>query len=236
MLSTLWKVKHCKGGGGGSTVGGPKAATRNAAESGANQHKQQPRNSEGCPAEGGPAEGPEGWAPKSGGTPFWLKGCFSNVALFVTQRELLFSSLLPLVRRGAMPRRGWTAAPDGWVQFIRGPRPPSHRWPMAQGNRQPSVQESRRSVRPPQAQVQVGQGFDHPQRRPESKPSVARPDPDSAREAAHMRVIKLEKALKVVGESGEGQAVTNATSRSEVPQVQVARSEKTTRINIELDE
>ena len=45
--------------------------------------------------------------------------------------------LLPSVRRGVMPRRGWTVAPDGWVQFIRGPRPPAQRWPMAQGNRQP---------------------------------------------------------------------------------------------------
>ena len=33
-----------------------------------------------------------------------------------------------------MPRRGWSVAPDGWVQFIRGPRLPVQRWPMAQGN------------------------------------------------------------------------------------------------------
>ena len=31
------------------------------------------------------------------------------------------------------------------------------RWPTAQGNRQPSVQESRRSVRPPQAAFYLGQ-------------------------------------------------------------------------------
>ena len=93
-----------------------------------------------------------------------------------------------------MPGRGWTTAPDGWVR----PRPPSHRWPMAQGNRQPPAQEGRRSVRPP-AQVQVGQGPVHPQRRPESKPSVVRPDPDSTREAARIRVMKLGKALEVDG-------------------------------------
>ena len=57
-----------------------KQQPRNAAESGAKQHKQQPRNSEGCPAEGGPAEGPRRlgprrvWprsvgAPKGGGSP-----------------------------------------------------------------------------------------------------------------------------------------------------------------------
>ena len=41
--------------------------TAQATESGAKQQKQQPRNSEGCPAEGGPAEGPRrlvGWAPE----------------------------------------------------------------------------------------------------------------------------------------------------------------------------
>ena len=52
-------------------------------------------------------------------------------------QRALFCAFLPSVRRGFMPRRGWTAAPDGWVQFIRGPRPPAQRWPMAQGNRQP---------------------------------------------------------------------------------------------------
>ena len=68
LWSTFWKVKHCKGGRGGSTVGGPKAATRNAAESGANQHKQQPRNSEGCPVEGGSRGGsPNSGAPKCRG-------------------------------------------------------------------------------------------------------------------------------------------------------------------------
>ena len=118
------------------------------------------------------------------------------------ETSLLFGFLLPLIRRGAMPRRGWSTAPDGWVQFLRGPRPPSHRWPMAQGNRQKPVQDvGRRSVGPPPAQVQVGQGPVHPQRRPESKPSVVRADPDSIREAARIRVIKLEKALEVMGDS-----------------------------------
>ena len=35
-----------------------------AAESVAKQHKQQPRNSEGCPAEGSPRRVPEGWCPE----------------------------------------------------------------------------------------------------------------------------------------------------------------------------
>ena len=28
----------------------------------------------------------------------------------------------------AVRRRGWTPAPDGWVQIVRGPRPPSESW------------------------------------------------------------------------------------------------------------
>ena len=28
-----------------------------------------------------------------------------------------------------MGRRGWSAAPDGWVQYIRGPREPAQAWP-----------------------------------------------------------------------------------------------------------
>ena len=32
-------------------------------------------------------------------------------------------------RRRVMPRRGWVPALDGWVQIIRGPRPPAERWP-----------------------------------------------------------------------------------------------------------
>ena len=60
-----------------------------------------------------------------------------GVALFVAQRVLLFGFLLPLLRSDTMPRRGWTTAPDGWVQFVRGPRPPSHRWPDGAG--QPST-------------------------------------------------------------------------------------------------
>ena len=80
------------------------------------------------------------------------------------------------------------------------PRSPTALSPMADG----AVQDvGRLSVGPPQAQVQVGQGPVQPQRRPESKPSVVRADPASTRE---VRVIKLEKALEVMGNS-QGPAV-----------------------------
>ena len=36
-----------------------------------------------------------------------------------------------LLRRRLIPRRGLVSAPDGWVQIIRGPRPPSVKWPAA---------------------------------------------------------------------------------------------------------
>ena len=36
------------------------------------------------------------------------------------------------VSRGVMPRRGWSAieTPNGWFEVIRGPRPPSVKWPI----------------------------------------------------------------------------------------------------------
>ena len=42
-----------------------------------------------------------------------------------------------------MPRRGWVAAPDGWLQFIRGPGPLAHRWPPAKGRFQAAKQPGR---------------------------------------------------------------------------------------------
>ena len=40
-----------------------------------------------------------------------------------------------------MGREGWTSmdVPSGWVQVIRGPKPPSQRWPQVQGSRQPGA-------------------------------------------------------------------------------------------------
>ena len=53
----------------------------------------------------------------------------SWVDLFVF--GLLFFFCLSPLRRCQMPRRGLVAAPDGWVQIIRGPCSPSVKWPAA---------------------------------------------------------------------------------------------------------
>ena len=75
---------------------------------------------------------------------------------FLSQKNGRFFCVL--VRR-VMPRRGWVPTPDGWVQFIRGPRPPAERWPESMraastGASKPQVQgqamgRGRQSENPP---------------------------------------------------------------------------------------
>ena len=87
----------------------------------------------------------------------------------------------PPLRRRFMPRRGWTTALDGWVQFIRGPRPPAQPWPLAQGNRQP----------PGKAVVSGGQGSGKPPVRGRWRSDVPRVAPSP--------VATLERALAALG-------------------------------------
>ena len=67
--------------------------------------------------------------------PFWLKVLVA-IALFHDSCKTV-----------QMPRKGWSAVqvPDGWLQVIRGPRPPSNKWPTR--NRQ-SSEASRRGPLP----------------------------------------------------------------------------------------
>ena len=88
-----------------------------------------------------------------------------------------------------MGRRRWTALdmPSGWIQVLRGPRPPSSR---------PAVQ-----IAQPPRQTRSGKGVPQVPRAP-----PVRVSPDESREAARIKVAKLEKALGVMGDAG-GQAV-----------------------------
>ena len=61
--------------------------------------------------------------------------CCSNVALIVTQRALLFGSLLPLVRRGAAQRLD---SRTQWLGAVH-PRSPTAFSPLANGAGQPST-------------------------------------------------------------------------------------------------
>ena len=83
--------------------------------------------------------------------PFWLKPfCSSSKSLLFSDTEFcrdngphsLFS----------MGRGGWTSADaSGWVQIIRGPRPPSVQWPRVwQQFRQPAQQSQPQDHRPVQ--------------------------------------------------------------------------------------
>ena len=79
--------------------------------------------------------------------------------------------------------------PSGWIQILRGPRPKSVQWPLAKDRHQPGPQE----------------GVSGRWRQPKSAkgaPSGSRPriNPDVAREMAHTKVSRLEKALEAMGD------------------------------------
>ena len=61
--------------------------------------------------------------------------------------RLLFASVAFLLAGQLMVRRGWThvEVPSGWVQVLRGPRPPSVQWPPAKGVSNSKPQQERRS-------------------------------------------------------------------------------------------
>ena len=140
--------------------------------------------------------------------PFWLKPFLFKTALL--QRVRLFDLVIfscILVSR-AMPRNGWTTmqVPDGWLQVIRGPRPPSVKWPKA---RQQTPQRGRK-VQPEQRPEQVRR---------------APFDPDTIMANARVRVTKLEAAMQSVGESDPTypsllEALKTARSQAQVKPVQ----------------
>ena len=84
-------------------------------------------------------------------------------------------------------------APDGWVQFIRGPRPPSQRWPKAQGNRPPQGQG------PDRATVSFG-----PQDRKLPVRGRWRTELPQQRRADSGAVAALERALTALGPEDGG--------------------------------
>ena len=72
---------------------------------------------------------------KSGSTSHFAQTLVANAQGEVrTVQCLAFSLCIPVSR--AVVRKGWTAmdVPSGWVQVLRGPRPPSQRWPPAKRN------------------------------------------------------------------------------------------------------
>ena len=90
-----------------------------------------------------------------------------------------------------MVRKGWQSmdVPSGWIQVLRGPRPKSVQWPLAKDRVQP-------------AQVGVSGRWRQPQSAKGAPPVGPRPrmNPDIAREMAHTKVSRLEKALEAMGD------------------------------------
>ena len=128
-----------------------------------------------------------------------------------------------------MVRRGWTAldAPSGWIQVLRGPRPKSVQWPSAkEGNSSDAVQPQGRwrQVPPPRQQNvdQEGKSF---------RRLVPRMNPDSNREAARVKIGKLEKALEAMWDS-EGPVVDYL--KTELEKARTAAKRRP--VNVEVEE
>ena len=96
-----------------------------------------------------------------------------------------------------MPRRGWTAAPDGWEEFILGPRPPSVKWPL-----QGVVQVPRQPRQQPNVSPVGGRWRNSGKAKSDSGP----PTPEAVIEAAQAKVQRLERALESL-EGTHGPAV-----------------------------
>ena len=104
-----------------------------------------------------------------------------------------------------MPRRGWQAieVPSGWYEVIRGPRPPSQKWPRASPHQSAQSRQPLSGSGPP-----VRQGGRWGQRRgigrvgQPGQPNRAPSPPKVAISAARQRVVQLETALAALGDTG----------------------------------
>ena len=89
-----------------------------------------------------------------------------------------------------MGRRGWAAAPEGWVQIIRGPRPPAVRWPKA--DPWPVVGRSLSDAKPKPVSRTIPHGR---QERPTKSPEIVL-------EEAKKKVAGIEAALAALASVG----------------------------------
>ena len=108
---------------------------------------------------------------------------FSSFPLLTRGGQVALFLLLP-ARRRSMPRRGWLPASDGWVQILRGPRPPSENWPM-------------RCAPPPRAPIEARSRAGR-WRQPQG---VSVP-PEVAMQVARKRVEGIEAALGALAAVG----------------------------------
>ena len=112
-----------------------------------------------------------------------------------------------------MGRRGWSTAPNGWVQFIHGPRPPAESWPRV--GRSVSAAQPKPVQRVPQGRWR----------------QTPRINPDNAREKAQSTVTRLEKALEAMGDV-QGPAVE--VMNSELTRARAATKQPP--LNVKIDQ
>ena len=121
--------------------------------------------------------------------------------------------------------RGWTVTevPNGWYEVLRGPRPPSVRWPVV-----PRGQPSRRQSQPrPQSRPLSKNllAYQTQKSNPVLRPSSMGSSPDVATEAARARVTAFEAAISALGSADEAalkslhEAIQKAKQFAHVPPV-----------------
>ena len=111
-------------------------------------------------------------------------------------------SLLPPVRRQPMGRRRvWQAmdVPSGWVQILRGPRPPSQQWPRVNAQRQRQPQTSSGAASPSQQQRPRQSGGSHQH---SDVPRVSK-SPDEVSKSAFSKVARLQAAIASLDENDQ---------------------------------
>ena len=98
-----------------------------------------------------------------------------------------------------MVRRGWThvEVPSGWVQVLRGPRPPSVQWPSAKGVSNSKFQERRSSAAPP---VGKGSGNGAPRHKERDVTPLPRRTPEMNRKAAVAKIARIQASIAVLGD------------------------------------
>ena len=117
--------------------------------------------------------------------------------------------------------QGMVDVPSGWIQVLRGPRPKSVQWPLAKDRLQPGPQEG------------VSERWRQPKSANGAQPGGSRQriNPDVAREMAHTKVSRLEKALEAMGDL-QGPVVE--ASKADLAKARAASKKPS--VEVEIDE
>ena len=107
-----------------------------------------------------------------------------------------------------MPRKGWSSVevPDGWLQIIRGPRPPAAKWPRAKAQSTPAPRTSSTVThRQPLSKSQTFQMQDRPRR-----------SPAEVRAVASTKILRIQAAIASLGaDMEEKSSLEAAVSRAQ---------------------